>query len=76
MQPAFHLAALDTRGQLLAQRHFQEAQLLGRPERDVQKAGIDAFQFQMDRRIAYGAVADGIAGHAMDHDGGFIRGSA
>ena len=27
-------------------------------------------------RIAYGAVADGIAGHAMDHDGGFIRGSA
>jgi len=34
---------------------------------DVQVAGIDALQFQMEGTAAHFAGADGIAGHAVDH---------
>jgi len=48
-QSAFDLAARQACGKQLTQRHFQRAQILVNPEMKIQIAGIDAFQFYLQR---------------------------
>jgi hypothetical protein len=70
---AFDLAARDALGDLFAQRHLQEAQVLAQAKADIEVARIDALDFKVDYRGAQVAAGGGIAGHAVDHCGGSFR---